>query len=54
MELYGRYEEHAYLARMMKLVGHRNTTLYDLQGYNHGMKIPVYPLLFKFIRKFSN
>ena len=54
MELYGPYEENAYLARIMKLVGHKNTTLYELQGYNHGMTIPAYPLSFKFIRKFSN
>lgn len=49
-ELFGRYEENAYLARMMKLVGHKNTTLYELQGYDHGMMVPAYPLLLKFIK----
>lgn len=50
MELYGRYEENAYLARMMKLAGHKNTTLYELQGYDHGMMVPAYPLLLKFVK----
>lgn len=50
MELYGRYEENAYLARMMKLVGHKNTTMYELQGYNHLMVEPAYPLLLKFVQ----
>ena len=52
-ELYGRYEENAYLARMMKLVGHKNTTLYELQGYGHGMMIPAYPLLLNFIKSIN-
>jgi acetyl esterase/lipase len=50
LELYGRYEENAYLARMMKVVGHKNTTLYELQGYDHGMTIPAYPLLWNFVQ----
>jgi acetyl esterase/lipase len=53
MELYGRYEENAYLARMMKLVGHKNTTLYELQGYDHGMMVPAYPLLLKFVQNIN-
>ena len=48
MELLGRYEENAYLARMMKLVGHKRTTLYKLEGFDHGgMPTPAYPLLLK-------
>ena len=48
MELYGRYEENAYLARMMKLAGHTQTKLYELQGFNHGkMADPAFPLLLK-------
>jgi hypothetical protein len=47
-ELLGRYEENAYLWRMMKLNGHTKTTLYELQGFNHGgMAEPAYPLLLK-------
>ncbi len=47
-ELFGRYEENAYLWRMMKLNGHTKTTLYELQGYDHGgMAEPAFPLLLK-------
>lgn len=48
MELFGRYEENAYLWRMMKLAGHKRTTLYQLQGFDHGaMAEPAFPLLVK-------
>lgn len=48
MELFGRYEENAYLWRMMKLAGHKSTTLYQLQGFDHGaMAEPAFPLLIK-------
>lgn len=45
-ELLGRYEENAYLNRMMKLTGHKDTRLYELQGFDHGgMAEPAFPLL---------
>lgn len=48
MELLGRYEENVYLARMMQLAGNTRTTLYELQGFNHGnMPEPAFPLLLK-------
>jgi acetyl esterase/lipase len=48
MELLGRYEENAYLNRMMKLTGHKSTRLYELQGFDHGgMAVPAFPLLLK-------
>jgi len=48
MELLGRYEENAYMNRMMKLAGHKRTTLYELQGFDHGgMATPAFPLLIK-------
>jgi acetyl esterase/lipase len=48
MELLGRYEENAYLNRMMKLAGHKSTRLYELQGFDHGgMAVPAFPLLLK-------
>lgn len=48
MELLGRYEENAYLNRMMKLAGHKATRLYELQGFDHGgMAVPAFPLLLK-------
>ena len=36
LELYGRYDENQYLARMMKLVGHQETYLYEIDGHGHG------------------
>lgn len=48
MELLGRYEENAYLNRMMKLAGHKTTRLFELQGFDHGgMAQPAFPLLLK-------
>lgn len=45
LELLGRYEENAYLARMMKIAGNKQTRLYELQGYSHMMTEPAFPLL---------
>ncbi|MEA1850965.1 alpha/beta hydrolase [Chryseobacterium sp. MHB01] len=51
-ELLGRYEENAYMARMMKLKGHKETTLYELQGFDHGgMALPAFPLLLNEIKR---
>lgn len=48
LELYGRYEENAYLLRMMKLTGNKTTRLYKLEGFDHGgMPEPAFPLLLK-------
>jgi acetyl esterase/lipase len=51
MEMPGRYEENAYLMRMMKVVGHKNTQLYEMQGYGHNMTAPAFPLLLKDVRR---
>lgn len=54
LELLGRYEENAYLWRMMKLVGHPDVELCELQGFDHGnMPQPAFPLLLRFIEKHS-
>ena len=46
LELYGRYDENQYLARMMKLVGHQQTYLYELDGHGHGgMVEPAFHIL---------
>jgi acetyl esterase/lipase len=46
MEMLGRYEEKAYMNRMMQLAGHKATRLYELDGFNHGnMPEPAFPLL---------
>lgn len=45
LEMLGRYEENAYMARMMKLVGHKETRLIEIGGYGHNMADPAYPIL---------
>ncbi|WP_210150758.1 alpha/beta hydrolase [Chryseobacterium scophthalmum] len=51
-ELLGRYEENAYMWRMMKLKGHPDTTLYELDGFDHGgMAHPAFPLLLNEIKR---
>ena len=55
LELYGRYEEQAYFWRMLKLVGHKDVTLYEMQGYDHGeMPQPAYKILKDHIRRIIN
>ncbi|QDS88803.1 Lipase 2 [Rosistilla ulvae] len=50
LEMLGRYEENAYLWRMMKVAGHKQSELLELQGYGHGMAEPAHPLMLKFIK----
>lgn len=46
MELFGRYEENAYLWRMLKLCGHEESYLYELGGHDHGaMMHPAFHIL---------
>ncbi len=45
LEMLGRYEENAYLMRMMKVAGHTDTRLLELDGYGHNMTAPAFPLL---------
>lgn len=48
LEMLGRYEENAYMWRMMKVAGHTSTELYELDGFNHGeMVSPALDLLLK-------
>lgn len=53
MEMLGRYEENAYLMRMMKVKHHKNTKLYELQGYGHDIIAPAMPLLLKEVKRLS-
>jgi len=53
MEMMGRYEENAYLLRMLKLVGHSTSVLYELEGYDHSMTFPAYPILLKTINRWT-
>lgn len=46
MELFGRYEENAYMWRMMKLVGHPDVRIYELDGYGHvEMAVPAFHIM---------
>jgi acetyl esterase/lipase len=54
LEMLGRYEENAYLMRMMKVAGHQETRLMELDGYGHGMAEPAYPLLLNEVRRIVN
>lgn len=55
LELYGRYEEQAYFWRMLKLVGHPDVTLYEMQGFNHGdMPHPAYHVMKEHIKRLTN
>ncbi len=52
LEMLGRYEENAYMWRMMKVAGHENTILYELDGFNHGgMAAPAFLLLLKHMKE---
>src|SRR5690554_5022599 len=51
LEMLGRYEENAYLMRMMKIVGHKDTRLFELDGYGHQMAEPAFPLLLNEINR---
>jgi len=54
MEMLGRYEENAYFMRMLKVVGHKDVTLYELQGYGHGMVTPAVSPMLKWLRAMGN
>ena len=52
MELYGRYEENAYLWRMLKLIGHPEVYIYELDGFDHGAMVsPAHHILKAHINK---
>ena len=52
LELFGRYEENAYMWRMMKLVGHKETFLYEIGGHGHGpMGDPAFYILKQHIKR---
>ena len=51
LEMLGRYEENAYMMRMMKVAGHKDTTLYEFDGYGHNMMSPGCPRLIHEIKR---
>lgn len=55
LEMLGRYEENAYMYRMMKVVGHKQTKLYELDAFNHGgMASPAFEVLLQEIKFIQN
>ncbi|WP_117885466.1 alpha/beta hydrolase [Aureibaculum luteum] len=51
LEMLGRYEENAYMMRMMKVAGHKHVRIYELDGSNHGqMMYPALPLLIREVK----
>jgi len=55
LEALGRYEENAYMMRMMKVAGHDRVRIYELDGNNHGqMKYPAFPLLLREVEALTN
>lgn len=52
LEMLGRYEENAYMWRMMKVAGHEQTYLYEFDGHGHGAMVsPGCHVLMKYIFK---
>lgn len=46
LEMLGRYEENAYMWRMMKVAGHTRSYIYELDGYDHAaMAAPAFHIL---------
>lgn len=54
LELLGRYEENAYMMRMMKVAGHKDTRIMELDGYGHNMTAPAFPLLLNEVIRIRN
>lgn len=54
LELFGRYEENAYLARMLNLVKHPSVKLFEEDGFDHvSMAQPAFHLLIKEVRELT-
>ncbi len=52
LEMLGRYEENAYMWRMMQVAGHKQTYLFEFDGHGHGpMVTPGCHVLLKYIFK---
>ena len=53
MELLGRYEENAYMMRMMKVAGHKDTRIMELDGYGHDIIEPSLPLILNEVKRIT-
>lgn len=50
-EMLGRYEENAYMWRMLRIMGHPAVFLYELEGFDHGSMVhPAFHILLEYIR----
>lgn len=51
LEMLGRYEENAYMYRMMKVVGHKDVHLFEFDGHGHGpMVAPGCHVMLEYVR----
>ncbi len=54
LEMLGRYEESAYFYRMMKVAGHKQVYLYELDGFDHGaMAVPGFHILLHHVKELT-
>jgi acetyl esterase/lipase len=51
LEMLGRYEENAYMMRMMRVAGHSDTRILELDGYGHGIVEPACPLIINEVQR---
>lgn len=52
LEMNGRYEENAYMWRMMKLIGHPDVKIFKIDGHGHGaMSHPGHHILKRQIKR---
>ena len=54
LEMLGRYEENAYMMRMMQVAGHKQVQIHELDGSNHGqMMYSALPLLYREVQRLT-
>ncbi len=51
LEMLGRYEENAYMMRMMRVAGHKDARIMELDGYGHSPRDAAAPLILKEVRR---
>lgn len=51
LEIPARFEENDFFNRMMKVAGHTETRLYELEGYGHMMTYPAFPLVIEEVKR---
>ncbi len=51
LEMLGRYEENAYMMRMMRVAGHPDARIMELDGYGHSPRAAAYPLIVREVQR---